>query len=105
MSEVEFDIDDAGTACVTVRGEYDVVDKTPTRSVMRQALRSDAPAILLDLSECTYIDTTAMACLASAQATAEILGKEFRVIDKGLQLERLLAIAEIDADIQISNAR
>jgi len=83
---------DGRVACVCVSGEYDLADRREARLVFRHVSETDPDAVLVDLSECGFIDTAGLRVLADARDQATGLGKGFAVVDSHLQVERFLRV-------------
>ncbi len=91
--------------CVEVSGEYDLADRPLGRKAIQAALDSEADSILLDLSRCRFIDSAGLRSIAESHEEAAKLGKGFVVLDTHLQVERFLAILELNDDIEIAVTR
>ena len=67
-----------GLAIVEVRGEHDL----STEQALREALRTAAehPTVVADLSECTFVDSTALAVLINAAQMARTRRDRFAVV-------------------------
>ena len=91
--------------CVEVFGEYDLVDWPQGRRAIRRALEANAVGILIDLSECRFIDSAALRCVAATHEEAAKVGKAYAVVDSHLQVERFLRILELNDDISIAETR
>ena len=96
---------DRKVTCVLVSGEWDLADLKRSRRVLREALESDAEAILVDLGECGFIDVKALRSLADTHEEATRLEKAIVIADAGLQVERFLRILDLHQDFEIVETR
>ena len=105
MAEITVTPLEDAVVCIKVRGEYDLADRPQGRMAVRRALESDASGILIDLSQCRFIDSAAIRCVSTFQEEAERTGKAFAVVDSHLQLGRFMRILELDDNVGIAATR
>jgi len=103
----QFEIDSVpgpeGVCVVTVRGEVDMSHEEELRAELRRAVASDAHGIVVDLTECEFIDSTAVrALLLSRKAQGFEDGAEhLAVAAASEQILRILSVMGIDRVIPI----
>jgi anti-sigma B factor antagonist len=91
-------------ACVvTVRGEVDMSHEEELRGELRNAVASDAKGIVVDLTECEFIDSSAVrAVLLSREAQRPEQGAErLAVAASSEQILRILTVMGIDRVIPV----
>ena len=102
MAEITLTPLDEETVSIQVSGEYDLADGPQGRRAVRKALESEAGAILVDLTNCRFIDSAAIRCVAATHTKAASVGKAYAVVDSHLQIERFLRILELNDDVTIA---
>ena len=70
---------EGGDYIIRVRGELDLACSESFDTELKNALQSDASAVLLDLRELTFIDSTGIRALLSAVARSEATGRRLHV--------------------------
>jgi anti-anti-sigma factor len=75
---VEVDIHGSGVAVVALRGEHDL----STREEVAQALAraGDSPGVLIDLSECTFMDSSLIAELVRTSRGLETRDRRLELV-------------------------
>ena len=80
---------------VALAGEHDLQSAPRVAEQLRAALDSDAPAIVVDLTETTFLDSTAIHVLLDAHA-ARGEGRHILVAGANPDVARILALTGID---------
>jgi anti-anti-sigma factor len=77
-SQPEIDIQSphAGVVIVALRGEHDLASKAELTAALERA-RASEPLVVVDLGECSFIDSTVIAAIVSSYA---------RVLEQGRRL-------------------
>jgi anti-sigma B factor antagonist len=70
---------DAGTVTVSVSGEIDLSNVDELADAIATAVRGEAPAVVLDISEVTFIDSVGITALLKGRRLADEHSKEYRV--------------------------
>jgi anti-anti-sigma factor len=70
---------EGGDYIIRVRGELDLAECETFEAEITNAVNSDASAILLDLGELTFIDSTGIRALLIAVGRSEANGRRLRV--------------------------
>jgi anti-sigma B factor antagonist len=103
----QFEIDSGpgpdGVCVVRVRGEVDMSHEEELRGELRRAVASDADGIVVDLTECEFIDSTGVrALLLSREAQESEHGPDgLAVAASSEQILRILSVMGIDRVIPI----
>jgi anti-sigma B factor antagonist len=94
-----FEFVDGGTRVVTLRGELDAHDAPALRTTFAEALE-DAPAqplVVLDLTQVTFLDSTALGCIVGLLRRIGEAEGELRVVLPGAPTVRIFEITGLDA--------
>ncbi len=84
---------DRGVVTVHLGGDLDVDAIDPVRKALASAFdTADATALVIDLAQTEFLDSTALGTLVGAYRTAGARGWTFRVVNLQGQVERLLAM-------------
>ena len=99
-----------GVRIVTVRGELDLGTASDLEAPLEDAIASGDAAVLIDLSECEFIDSTGIALIVRAwqrlDQSAEGDGNGRVVIcSANAQVRRVLEITGLELSIPIHRAR
>jgi anti-sigma B factor antagonist len=103
----QFEIDSGpgpdGICVVRVRGEVDMSHEEELRAELRRAVASDADGIVVDLTECEFIDSTGVrALLLSREAQESEKGPDgVAVAASSEQILRILTVMGIERVIPI----
>jgi anti-anti-sigma factor len=99
---VEFGGDSPGLASVDVRGEHDL----STVPVLVEALERAAgyANALVDLSECTFIDSSVIAALLRAAQASQARGERFVLVIPPSQ-ERVTRVADLTGLVELLDVR
>lgn len=76
-----------GQAVVSVSGDLDLRGVGAIREPLSAAL--DSPVVVLDLSRCTFCDSSGLRTIMEAARGAHLAGSSFRVAGVGVQVEGL----------------
>jgi anti-sigma B factor antagonist len=88
-------------AILRLRGELDLAS-TPILSAQLQQTGSAGPAaIVIDLSELEFMDSTGLRSILMASEQCEKSGLRFAVVPGGRQVARLLEIARIEEHLNL----
>jgi anti-sigma B factor antagonist len=92
-----------GSYVVTVRGEVDMSHEEELRAELRRAVGSGADGIVVDLTECEFIDSTGVrALLLSREAQESENGPDgLAVAASSEQILRILSVMGVDRVIPI----
>lgn len=94
----------SGTAVVVLRREHDLSSKLQLTAILAHALRRGN--VLVDLEECTFLDSTAIATLLSATQHAEAVGVLGLIVPGEAQfVYRITSLMRISAFLPIYSSR
>ncbi|HEY5720148.1 MAG TPA: STAS domain-containing protein [Gammaproteobacteria bacterium] len=84
------------TAIVSLSGDVDLETSPQVRKALLAALGSGSDAVLADLAEVTYIDSSGVASLVEALQKARGAGKRFALVAVSDAAHRVLELARLD---------
>jgi len=102
-SEVIRDRD--GVLVLALRGELDIARTPPLRLTINEILRSRPPALVIDLCQVTFADSTALALLLNAQRRATQQGIALCLACDEPRTLELLALTRLEREFQIHATR
>jgi anti-anti-sigma factor len=107
--EVQSEILD-GVQLIAVRGELDLDTVPRLEEALESALGADGPALLIDLSECEFIDSTGIALIVRAAQRLNHSedgprSDRFALCCVNDQVKRLLSITGLDSSIPLHGSR
>jgi anti-sigma B factor antagonist len=108
--EVESEALEDGIRAFTVRGELDVSTAPQLERKLEQALADSGASIMLDLSECEFIDSTGIALIVRTWQRLDRKaggGGEGRLVlcSHNHQVRRLLKITGVESSISMHDQR
>jgi anti-sigma B factor antagonist len=90
---------------VAVRGELDMAGARSFEQTLLDSVAGDDP-VILDLSEVTYMDSTAIGALIAVRRQANMRRGRFAIVcPTGSDIERMLAYTGLDAAFDIVDTR
>jgi anti-anti-sigma factor len=63
-----------GAACITLAGEWDAMNSVAIREEVARFVEKDRIALVIDLRQVTYMDSTALSALLQVQKSSEQFG-------------------------------
>lgn len=87
-------------AVVSPVGEIDLVTVDQVRALVREAA-AEAPRVVLDLRQVTFMDSSALRLLVEVQQLAEQDGFAFAVVRGPSSLERLFEVTGLDGRLDL----
>ncbi len=113
MSPLPFEVRretlDGGVEAITVRGELDMNTAPELERALEQALADPAAAVMLDLCDCEFIDSTGIALIVrSWQRLDREAGNgegRFVLCSHNHQVRRLLQITGVESQISLHERR
>lgn len=105
--EVQTEELEGGIRAFTVRGELDMNTAPELEGAMETALSDDGAAIMLDLSDCEFIDSTGIALIVRAwqRLEGDGGGGRFVLCCINHQVRRLLQITGVESSISLYEDR
>lgn len=107
--EVRKDVLDGGVEAIAVRGELDMNTAPELERVLQEAIADSAAAVMLDLCDCEFIDSTGIALIVrSWQRLDRNAGNgegRFVLCSHNHQVRRLLQITGVESQISLHERR
>jgi anti-anti-sigma factor len=88
-------------AVIVLQGEFDLVGVPLLERELEGANVHEAKAIVLDLAQLEFMDSTGLRTLLSAQAAASERGQAFAVTQGSEQVQRLLRVTGVAEQLRI----
>jgi anti-anti-sigma factor len=89
----------------TVRGELDMGTAPDLEGELEPVLANPGTSIMLDLSECEFIDSTGIALIVRAWRQLEQGDGRLVLCSHNIQVRRLLEITGVDSSIPVHEQR
>ena len=96
---------DRGLRTVSVAGELDQGTAPELRGVLAEALGDGATPVLVDLSDCDFIDSTGLSLLVEAKRKLGDERRRFGVCCPDPDVRRLLELTGIDRAVGLFDSR
>jgi anti-sigma B factor antagonist len=93
-----------GRALVVLRGELDLAHASALTSVVEQADVAAVGAVVLDLRELKFLDSSGLRALLRAQEVCTERGQEFGITEGSGQVKRLLEVTRAHEQLPIVSA-
>jgi anti-anti-sigma factor len=105
--EVSVNSLDGGIQVIAVRGELDLSTAPDLERPLEEALANGEGPILVDLSECEFIDSTGIALIvrATQRLEGDGAGRTLAVCSYNDQVRRVLDITGLDVSIPVHRTR
>jgi anti-sigma B factor antagonist len=94
-----------GLHTVSVTGELDQGTAPELRGVLAEALGDDPASVLIDLSDCNFIDSTGLSLLVEAKRRLADESRRFGVCCPDEDVRRLLELTGIDQAVGLFDTR
>ena len=103
---VEVERLDEGIRAFTVAGELDQATAPELSGPLMEAAEADGDSVLIDFTECEFIDSTGLAVLVEArERIRDANGQSFSICCPNMQVRRLLEITGIDRSMSLYDSR
>lgn len=86
---------------IVLRGEFDISDKARLTALLLPG--EVAEVVIVDMSETTYIDTTALGCLIRLKKAMVANGGELQLVGVTPNIRRILTITKLDSIFEIND--
>jgi anti-anti-sigma factor len=98
---------DEGVRAISVRGELDLSTAPGLEGPLEQTLASGEGAVLIDLSECEFIDSTGIALIVRAwqRLNNGKNGRALAICSNNEQVRRVLEITGLELSIPVHESR
>jgi anti-anti-sigma factor len=104
LARVQFSRD-ADTCMVMISGEIDISNSSSIRGELIPHLR-DVNRVIIDLSETTFLDSSAIALLLDIANSLNVTRRQLRVvIPDGAPIRRIVTLSGLDKEISIVTVR
>lgn len=94
-----------GTQVVAVGGELDMHAVPELKTSVERALRRGAATLVVDLSEATFIDSTAMGVLAAVHQRLKLAGGSLELVCTEPNLLRVFEVVGLSRELSIHASR
>ena len=94
-----------GLLAVTVAGELDQGTAPELRTALAESLGSGTAGVVVDLSQCPFIDSTGLSLLVEAKRRLAEENRSFGVCCADADVRRLLELTGIDRAINLFDTR
>lgn len=98
--EVEIEERD-GLVHIVLRGELDLSTVGKVQDALHQVESTAPPVILLDLSKLTFLDSTGLRCLVTADQRARETGRRLVLVRGPDAVQRVFAITRLEERLEI----
>jgi anti-anti-sigma factor len=109
VSLVPFEVDseelEDGIRTFTIRGELDMSTVPDLEQKLEPALADPGVSIMLDLSDCGFIDSTGIALIVRAWQQLGSGGGRLALCSHNLQVRRLIEITGVESSIPMHERR
>ncbi len=92
---------DGGMVVITLQGELDLASAEVFSAQLDGASSGDASAIVVDLSELEFMDSTGLRTILAAQQRCGEHGRRFAVVPGSRQVARLLEVARVEDHLHL----
>lgn len=89
------------TNMVCIRGEIDIYSIEKFRETIEQKIKTQAPEIILDCSELSYMDSTGMGVLIELRNKTKEMGQKIIMMNPRPNIKKLLALTGVDKIIEV----
>lgn len=92
---------DGGMVVIALHGELDLASAPVFSDQLHHATAGDAAAIVVDLSELDFMDSTGLRSILEAHQRCGDSGRRFAVVPGTRQVARLLEVARVEEHLDI----
>lgn len=94
---IDLDLDmDAGAAVIRLRGRLTMVNAAALRSAVTDALAAGRTRIVVDLSDCEFMDSSGLGAVIGGLKTARQAGGDLRIASLSPQVSTVLQLTNLD---------
>src|SRR4051794_36178972 len=95
---------DTGVRVVVIRGELDIATSPQVRELLSNAASDGDRPIVVDLTDCRFIDSTGLATLLHGTKPAQNGESNVAIVSNGGEVRKLLELTAIDRTIPVFDA-
>ena len=106
--KVEVQSLDDGVRVVSITGELDQATADKLRGALREAIEGESSAVLIDMSDCGFIDSTGLGVIVEAWKDLQARNGESAALSiccPATEVRRLLEVTGLDQVIEIRDTR
>ncbi|WP_303867031.1 STAS domain-containing protein [Acetobacterium wieringae] len=89
------------TSMVSIKGEIDIYSIEKFREIIEERIKTQAPEIILDCSELSYMDSTGMGVLIELRNKTKEMGQKIIMMNPRPNIKKLLSLTGVDKIIEI----
>ena len=104
MADLSFHDLGAGILGIEVAGEFDLADNDDAVALFERGLAAES-GLVVDLTECQFMDSTGLRLLLRADSRARMLGISFAIAGSGPAVKRVLELTALDERLPIFETR
>lgn len=105
MAEIERVMIEDEIVSVVIKGEFDSADEARAELAVDFVLGLEIPAMLMDLSECEFIDSTGLRTLIRSHERARRAGTPVAIVGSGPQVRRVFELTGVGKRLAIFDER
>jgi anti-sigma B factor antagonist len=98
--EVETE-DRDGLVHVALRGELDLSSVSKVQEELERIEQSSPPTVVLDLSKLTFLDSTGLRCLVTADERARQAGRRVVLVKGPTSVQRVFTITRLEERLEM----
>ncbi|HZD21795.1 MAG TPA: STAS domain-containing protein [Acidimicrobiia bacterium] len=91
----------SGWRCISVSGEIDLATVPELESAIDSVLAWDSQPLVIDLTESSFMDSTGLKALVTANRKFDEDGHLFAIVVRGGPVSRLIDLSGIESSIRI----
>ncbi|MGH3134320.1 MAG: STAS domain-containing protein [Gaiellaceae bacterium] len=96
---------DGGTIMLTVRGDTDLHSADQLEDRLSEAIDGGAPAIVIDLSAVTFLDSMALGVLVAGMKRCRAMDGRFRLVAPRSEIRRVFELTLLDRVFELDETR
>ncbi len=81
---------------VSLRGELDVESSQEMKNEVRKQISSEAPNVVIDLTNVSYVDSSGLGTLIALQKDARFNGGSLSIVGASQQIRRVMKMTNLD---------
>jgi anti-sigma B factor antagonist len=89
------------TNMVCIKGEIDIYSIEKFRDTIEKIIKTQAPEIILDCSELSYMDSTGMGVLIELRNKTKEMGQKIIMMNPRPNIKKLLTLTGVDKIIEV----
>jgi anti-sigma B factor antagonist len=94
-------MDRDGLVHVVLRGELDLSTVSKVQEELERIEKSSPPTVVLDLSKLSFLDSTGLRCLVTADERARQSGRRFVLVRGPATVQRVFTITRLEDRLEI----